>query len=128
MRAPRRIPPRNAARRPASAVRTLVVLAATLACAVSSTGCASDGPSGSAMDPGSSYDRSEMVPSGVTEMREQMASQRSETLDRMDSVRPESADMSTDDGTDPLGSMLDAFGWAAGKTLDVLSLQAFGLW
>lgn len=104
----------------AAAVLTLVLAGAA--------GCASDGPTRPETGQGPSYDRSELVPSGVTEMRDQMASQRTETLDRMDAMRPESVELDTHDGSDPLGSVLDAFGWAAGKTLDVLSLQAFGLW
>jgi len=98
----------------------LVFAAALLAGA----GCASDGPV-RPESPG--LDRSEIVPSGVTEMRESLAAQRSDTLGRMDTARPEASDAPTG-GPDVLDTVLDAVGWAAGRTVDVLSLQAFGLW
>jgi hypothetical protein len=102
-----------------------VVAAAFLAGALlAAGGCASDGPV-RPESPG--LDRSEIVPSGVSEMRESLAAQRSGTLDAMDTARPEAADAPTG-GPGVFDTVLDAVGWAAGRTLDVLSLQAFGLW
>ena len=95
----------------------LLVAAVLLAAA----GCASDAP----VRPESP--RSDVVPSGVSDMRESLASQRGETLDRMDTVRPEAADAPTG-GPGMLDTVMDAVGWATGTAVDVLTLQAFGIW
>ena len=104
---------------------TALVLAAT---ALLAAGCASDAPTRPSVDRNGGFDRSEMVPSEVTAMREQLASQRNDTMEQMNASRPESVEMETHSDSDPIGVALDAFGWAAGRAADVLSLRAFGLW
>jgi len=116
MRATAGMPSRTGMRRDRRAA-PLLVAAVLLAAA----GCASDAP----VRPESP--RSEVVPSGISDMRESLASQRGETLDRMDTVRPEAADAPTG-GPGMLDTVMDAVGWATGSAVDVLTLEAFGIW
>lgn len=106
-----------AARRAVRTGRPRVAIALALTVASTLAACASDGAGGS---PG-------VVPEGVSEMRETMASQRSETLSRMDSARTTSA-ASESDGGGMLGDLADAIGWTMDGAVDVLSLHALGLW
>jgi hypothetical protein len=101
--------------------------AAAFAALAFAAGCASEGPAQPTFER-PSYEGSSVVPEGVTEMRESLADQRAETVSRMEAARPEPVEMEADDGSDPFGAALDAFGWFAERTRQVLTLQAFGLW
>lgn len=104
------------------------LLCATLGAAFL-TGCASDSAT-APTHPGSGRPDG-VTPEGLSDVRSELADRRAESRDLMDSTL---LGPRNDEGTDAesldetTGGLLGVLGDMVGTTVDVLSLQAFGVW